>query len=97
MTNSQLAHMTRIRTEFGRMMMSKYIKGAAEHGDDLQDKKPLELLDEAISEAIDQVTYLLTLREKMITKVVTDEITSKIGAEVVDITKSNQEVDVDSQ
>lgn len=47
------------------MVDKKYRQGAAEHGGFLPDIGPLTLLDCAIDEAIDQVTYLLTLREEL--------------------------------
>ena len=44
----------------------KYRKGNAEHGGDLYDLTEYELNENAIDEAIDQLHYLLTLREKLI-------------------------------
>lgn len=43
--------------------MQKYLRGQAEHGGQLWQKSGL--LDMAIDEAIDQVIYLLTLREQL--------------------------------
>lgn len=45
----------------------KYRKGQAEHGGKLWEKDGL--LDEAINEALDQVVYLLTLKQQLNDKV----------------------------
>lgn len=58
-------HLSRIRQKFSDLVDKKYRKGAAEHGGHLLDYSPEQLLDFAIEEAIDQVTYLLSLKEKM--------------------------------
>ena len=47
------------------LMDRKYTEGAIKHGGDLLDKTPSQLVDEAIGEAIDQLVYLLTLKEKL--------------------------------
>jgi len=65
MTTEQEAHLYRIKTEFNKQCDAKYRKGQAEHGGDLFRKSLIGLLDSAIDEAIDQVVYLLTLKEKM--------------------------------
>lgn len=44
----------------------KYTAGQAEHGGNLWEVPGLELLDNAIDEAIDQLAYLLTLRDKLV-------------------------------
>jgi len=44
---------------------SKYRAGQAEHGGNLFDMITVELVDNAILEAIDQVVYLITLRDKL--------------------------------
>lgn len=41
----------------------KFSAGVSEHGGNLWDKK--DLIDMAIAEAIDQVVYLLTLKEQI--------------------------------
>ncbi len=63
MTNDQERHLQEIKDKFNVLVDSKYRKGAAEHGGDLQDMPIIELLDNAIDEAVDQVTYLLTLHK----------------------------------
>lgn len=51
-------------------MDSKYRKGAVEHssefGGELLNVPALVLVDHALEEAIDQLAYLLSLREKLI-------------------------------
>ncbi len=64
MTAEQERHLQDIKNEFNLLVDSKYRAGAAEHGGDLQQMSVVDLLDNAIKEAIDQVTYLLTLRKK---------------------------------
>lgn len=43
----------------------KYKKGVEEHGGNLWEMNIFDLLDNAISETIDQYTYLVTLRNKL--------------------------------
>ena len=57
------AHLQQIKDEFFKLVDTKYRKGQAEHGGNLWAKPGL--LDMAIDEAIDQVVYLLTLREQL--------------------------------
>ena len=62
----QIDHLNRILEQCQRELTEKYIKGAKEHDSVLsEDYTPLQVLDMAIEEAIDQVTYLYTLREMM--------------------------------
>lgn len=65
MTQTQEEHLLEICHEFSRLTGAKYRKGAQEHGGNLWELPMLQLLDNAIEEAIDQVTYLLTLKKKM--------------------------------
>jgi hypothetical protein len=65
MSPAQEAHLAFIKTHFSNLVDKKYRKGAKEHGGDLWGKDQLVLLDAAIDEAIDQVTYLLTLRDRI--------------------------------
>jgi hypothetical protein len=58
-------HLESIKRDFMFLVDTKYRKGNKEHGGNLQDLSDVQLLDAAIDEAIDQVTYLLTLREKI--------------------------------
>ena len=63
MTNEQLFHLTKILKEFETLAWAKYEAGQAEHGGDLW--KKADLIDRAIEEAIDQVIYLLTLKQQI--------------------------------
>jgi hypothetical protein len=66
MTEEQEQHLGEIQDQFCDLVDAKYRKGAREHASQLnKDYTAKELLDMAIDEAIDQVTYLLTLREKL--------------------------------
>lgn len=66
MTTEQIAHLNRIKEQVQHELTEKYAKGALEHASTLsQDYTPLEVLDMAVEEALDQVTYLYTLREMM--------------------------------
>jgi len=62
MNESQEHHLKRIKDAFDGWCDSKYRAGAFEHGGDLQELSPLELIDAAIDEAIDSFTYLFTIR-----------------------------------
>lgn len=63
MTKKQKEHIDKVMEDTVNLMYSKYKKGVREHGGNLWDKK--ELIDMAISEAIDQVVYLLTLKQQI--------------------------------
>ncbi len=63
MSTEQEAHLTRIKKSFEAKVDEKYRAGQKEHGGNLMHNNVLWLLDQAISEAIDQVVYLETLRE----------------------------------
>lgn len=63
MTPSQEAHLQHIKDTFAELTDRKYRKGQEEHGGNLWQKK--RLIDMAIDEAIDQVTYLLSLKEQI--------------------------------
>lgn len=66
MNPKQAAHLNRITDEAHARLIDKYYKGTKEHQSVLsEDYTPLQVLDMAIDEAIDQVTYLLTLKEMM--------------------------------
>ena len=66
MNPMQEAHLGRVKTEFAALVDAKYRAGAAEHSGELLSLSDLEILDLAIEEAIDQVVYLLSLREKLV-------------------------------
>ena len=65
MTKEQEKHLTEIQKLTVAWIDSKYRAGQKRHGGNLLDMAPLQLVDNAIDEAIDQVTYLFTLREKL--------------------------------
>lgn len=58
-------HMEAILVSFATRFRDKFKAGARKHGNDLRDKSALELVGDAIDEAIDQVAYLYTLRDKL--------------------------------
>lgn len=61
-TESDHQHIAHIRREFDEMMEQKYLAGIQEHGGHLW-QKPLDR--EALFEAIDQVVYLVSLRDQI--------------------------------
>ena len=69
MTDNQEKHLAHLKDSFCALVDAKYRKGAAEHsgecGGELLNVPALRILDLAIEEAIDQVVYLLSLREKL--------------------------------
>ena len=65
MSPMQEAHLGRVKAEFAALVDSKYRAGAVEHRGELLALPPLKILDLAIEEAIDQVVYLLSLKEKL--------------------------------
>ena len=56
-------HLLKILATFTRLAIDKYKKGVSEHGGNLWKKKGL--IDMAIDEAIDQVIYLITLKQQI--------------------------------
>lgn len=65
LTQRQVDHLNRIEAEVSRRIVDKYIRGAHEHGGDLQDMSVIELIDSAIDETIDLAVYLSTLKERL--------------------------------
>jgi len=66
MNKTQVDHLNSILETTRHLMTEKYVKGALEHQSTLsEDYTASQLLDEAIKEAIDQITYLLTLKAKL--------------------------------
>jgi len=61
-TLADYEHISHIQTEFDELVNTKYLQGIQEHGGHLWEK-PLER--EAINEAVDQVVYLITLRDQI--------------------------------
>lgn len=66
MTPAQENHLSQIKEQFNQLVDVKFRKGAEEHGGDLlRDFSVLNIIDAAIEEAIDLVTYLLSARMKL--------------------------------
>lgn len=65
MTPNQEVHLASIIKRFGEKCSKKYRAGQAEHGGDMWDMSAMALVDNAINEAIDQVVYLLTLKDRL--------------------------------
>ena len=73
MTPQQEKHLRSIKRDFSNLVDSKYRKGQEEHGGNLFEMPLLDLVDNSINEAIDQVVYLLTLRNRILCLRVKDE------------------------
>jgi len=66
MNREQVDHLNSILEETRLLITNKYITGAEEHDSVLsEDYTAEQILDMAIEEAVDQMTYLLTLKGKM--------------------------------
>ena len=66
MNKVQIEHLGYILDTTQDLISNKYEKGAAEHKTILsEDYDKHQLIDMAIEEAVDQLTYLLTLKEKL--------------------------------
>ena len=65
MTAEQEEHLSDLKFRIVRMLDLKYRAGAAEHGGNVWDKTAMGLLEESLSENIDQFTYLSTLKDEM--------------------------------
>jgi hypothetical protein len=79
MNELQREHLRRLDAAFARRLHPKYAKGAEEHGGNLFDLTPLQLIDMALDEVVDQWTYLQTLRDKIAAMQVTDEDLRKLA------------------
>ena len=71
MTTAQERHLVHLNERFVLLNSTKYRKGQAKHGGDTEHGNLFEctvvaLIDKAIDEAIDQVNYLLTLKDRVI-------------------------------
>lgn len=66
MTPEQEQHLKKIKINFTNRVDLKYRAGQKEHGGDLMHNNALVIIDMAISEAVDQVVYLETLREVLV-------------------------------
>ena len=65
LSQSQRFHLSTLNSTHKVLLSKKFKKGAEEHGGDLQDMPPMQLLDAAIDENIDQFVYLQTLKSKL--------------------------------
>lgn len=65
MTPEQVNHLSSLVEAFTSKVAVKYRNGVNEHGGNLWEMSPDDLLDNAIMETLDQFTYLYTLRQKM--------------------------------
>lgn len=67
MTKEQVDHLTNLLITANGLINDKYRRGAVEHenSDPLLEMTQLELVDNAISEGIDQLIYLLTLKRML--------------------------------
>jgi hypothetical protein len=65
MTEAQEAHLKGIKYHFEMLVDEKYRKGQREHGGDLFQQPVTALINMALDEAVDQVVYLLTLRDRV--------------------------------
>ncbi len=63
LTPEQQEHVDQIGGDFIKLMTAKYVRGQQEHGGNLWTKK--NLIDMAIDEAIDQVTYLMSIKRQL--------------------------------
>ena len=64
MKQEHYEHLDKLIAEFSILASTKYQQGVKEHGGHLRNMSVNDLLDNAVDEAIDQVGYLLTLKEK---------------------------------
>lgn len=66
MDETEEKHLKDILEETRRRLNLKYRKGSAEHGGHLQDMTAYQLIDNSIDECLDNIVYLLTLRDKIV-------------------------------
>lgn len=62
---SQQDHISFLERRAMRLVRTKYTKGATEHSGHIWDLSEMQLIDNAIEEAVDQLVYLLTLKDKI--------------------------------
>ena len=63
MTLAQEDHLAEIQEAIAKQVDAKYRVGQAEHGGDLWERVPL--VEDLIEEALDQMTYALTLKSQL--------------------------------
>jgi hypothetical protein len=64
MTLAQEVHLAEIQQSIAKQVNTKYRVGQAEHGGDLWKRSPL--VEDLIEEALDQMTYALTLKSQLV-------------------------------
>jgi hypothetical protein len=64
-TDEHIDHCERIIDKATERMRRKYIAGVAKYGSNLWEYQVIDLVKEALHEAIDQVIYLETLLDRM--------------------------------
>jgi len=65
MTKAQEHHLKQVVSAASALIEAKYRTGQKRHGGNLFDKTAGELIDEAIMEAVDQMVYLITAKNKL--------------------------------
>ncbi len=65
MTGQQEHHLEHIQAAFERALDTKYRAGVKEHGGNLWEMTPRQLVLQAMDECVDQYAYLSTLLDKM--------------------------------
>lgn len=65
MTPQQEAHLASITKRVAELLDKKYRAGQAEHGGNLWEVPIGSLVDNAIDEAIDQLAYLLSIKDHL--------------------------------
>lgn len=65
LTKEQEMHLATVVEYATEALIAKYSAGAVEHQGLITDLSVDQLLQESINEAIDQVVYLVTLRQKL--------------------------------
>jgi hypothetical protein len=66
MNDNHKQHLDYILDNATNLISAKYLKGVKEYNSHLRDDYTIaQLLDNAIEEAIDELTYLLTMKEKL--------------------------------
>jgi hypothetical protein len=64
-TTDHLNHVEHLIKVASGKIRYKYIKGVLEHGGNLWEHSMMELLNQSIDETVDNLVYLLTLRDVM--------------------------------
>ena len=65
MTPTQEKHLASVKKRAAELIDRKYRRGQQEHGGDLWSLPVGTLVDNAIDEAVDQLVYLLTIKDRI--------------------------------